>query len=383
MKRFFINNKNNKSYTLDELSKQEINSKTKVKVVGGTEWVTADTVDELNDQLNLNASYEKLRKVIKPRHRKLSIAKILVVSYILVFIRFLPVTSDTGMINVLPFSDFKIIGMSIVLGWVVIRFIFKLLLHRYAWIVKKTEKSNQKTDKVRYEIQTFLSFKANKKEFNEKKVKWKKSKHRSYSDLSDAKKEFDKLTIEKRIYVSPITEVLKRNRKPRLIEELQQKNKLFYMNPLNFLLRAGLIITLILIVGIGAVYYALKIKYSNAIQQEEIYNIINMIGGSIVGLYLILILHVKTSKCYLRVIKRRVKQGMYVENTYHLQYYVTRKKIEQVQNNKKIKWENLNMIKSNFGDNFRKPHIIGHKGTLLEVFNKSTGVTRVTEERLS
>ena len=62
MKKYFINNQNNKSYRLEELTDKEIKGSTKIREENQSEWINAYTIEELKDLIDS----EKVKVIIIP-----------------------------------------------------------------------------------------------------------------------------------------------------------------------------------------------------------------------------------------------------------------------------------------------------------------------------
>ena len=315
MKRYCLNRKNKKSYSLDDLTFEKITKDTEVRVKDESAWTTAGEIEEINEWLlKQSSSYSEIRK----HHQKrflISGVKVFNVCLLFFIISLLPDFSefDGPTLKTMP-TEWKMALCALVMLVTMITCLYDYFYHTYYRLIKKTEKNKLKTN-IYYQIQSAVSLKKEASDLNGDNMSWSVEKvFYDESSKDQAKTYFDKLTVEKMIVERVVRTKKARYEAPGVFEFLREKNKILYFNPI----KKGFFFVYALSVIAFIVTYVNLLAFI-ALPLQTIFIIIGVVLISLFVPYFIIKQKIKSSNSFLRIIQRSVRQGMYHKISHHLQ----------------------------------------------------------------
>ena len=372
MQKFYLK-RHKRPYCIEEIAHMGITKGTVLKPDKQDKWIPADQIDELSELLEEQPlSYTGIRKHYKNSYL-VSGRKVTAIFFLFALTILFPPIID-GQLEGLHylFVEWKLIVYTVLIVGTTVLCMYDIMHRRYYRIIKKT-KTVHKITEITYEVQTGVSFKKDVSELNEFEIKWRvldnyrrregtKARRATFEKLEEAKAYFDKQTVDKLIFEKSISGEKKQYKKPSIFQFLKEKNKTLYFNPVKY---NSVFIMLGVFFMVNCSFF---IWAWGPIETKKI-----IIATPLVLLiitYIILKIKNAKSTCYLRIIKRRVKQGLYSHTSYHLQSCITK-------NGDKAKvWKDLNVVKtyrvSGNRHSFTYEYIEEDREYLMTLFVKKT-----------
>ncbi|WP_271782318.1 hypothetical protein [Aquimarina algiphila] len=230
--------------------------------------------------------------------------------------------------------SFPIFGISIV-GAIFLFKLYNIIYHRYYRIIKRTEQKGQNEEAVYYVIQSYISYKKLEKIVREKNLNWidVESYYSSYGDDPSVRREaecfFDQKTIENEVDEVVISEIKKSIYRPRFQHKFLEKNNLHIKE----------IIVPGILLGILSFFLFFKgLLFFMGFPLEPL-KTFSILGVVILSVIVVCNLYIKKNHRYLRLIERKENQGRYKKTSYHMQSFISRKKLEKIIHKKNLKWK--------------------------------------------
>ena len=379
----FILKKDDDSYSLTELLTKNIKENTPIKYEGNKEWTVASELPELQELIAFNNSYNDIRPSNEAHVRKPSVWELMLLAIVLGLIQLLiPIDGDPyggHTISVSELTPLKMDAYKLVALLIFLVYVYNIFTYRYYRLVKLKEENNN-GGKTYYQIQTCISTKNCVDKLNVQKLKWWKSDGPfKLENKEEFKQYFDKITRKKVSNKTPLTEIKERNKRPTVLEWLRQENSyfrylyktegsfLFMILPVGFMLVLGL---MILLDGLEEIPTATQI-YA-------------FIFGPIVFFFCFNKFGLLGSHYYMRVVKNETTQGRVNDYRYQIEFYISRKNLEEIEKLEDDKWVYKEIRKQKaVNAKLNASYTITRESDLKKIFYKETNkVQSVTEEAI-
>ncbi|MDO5968677.1 hypothetical protein Q4Q35_02550 [Flavivirga aquimarina] len=222
-----------------------------------------------------------------------------------------------------------ILGISVVVMIVAFK-IYNTFYHRYYRILKITEQQGKNENRIYYAVQSCISYKKLEKIVHKGNATWRNVKS-FYNDSGKKEAEafFDRKTIENKGSDIVISQIRKSIHKPRFSDKFFEKNN-FHVSTL---IVPGILLGIVLII------ISLRLLILFIPSNMFLFGYLAMYGIIIFCTIVVYQLYIRKNHRYIRLIESTVWQGRYKETSYHLQSFISKKKLEKIERKKDIKWK--------------------------------------------